>query len=494
MASSVAQSIGRTRTRAEGAAQVVILTLLYSLPAALVARSYTCVIDNDIWWHLAAGKWIVEHRAVPHTDPFSAYGAGKPWAAYSWAFEVPAAWLYAHCGLLGLLLLQCALVMAVVVALHRLIASLTSDFSDAAMLTFAAIVAMYGVLTPRPWLLTILFFILELRVILRVRDAHDYRQLMWLPLIFCAWVNVHVQFVYGLFLLMLAVGEAWLKWQMASGDRALRRSRDIWTVTVLVCFAATLLNPYFIGIYEVAYQLGTQPLVRTLISELGPIPFLSWDQNVLLLIGLGAVGTLAWRREREYFPWVLLVWAVFWSFRSHRDLWLMTVVGVATIAANLPNRMRPHPRLSKLQACGIAIGVVLVSGCSYIVLGLSGERLQQEMASRFPAAAVEVVRQRGLPGPLYNNYDWGGYLIWSLPGLPVAIDGRATLHGTPRIERSGATWQAEHGWNSDPELQNARLVIGARDSSLCAVLRLDPRYELAYEDHVASVFVRRKAR
>jgi hypothetical protein len=489
-AASLVEPLTQTRSR-DNVAQAVILTLLYSLPALWSMRSLAFIKDNDIWWHLASGNWILQHHAIPRTDPFSAYGMGKPWEAYSWAFEVPAAWLFAHLDLIGLLLLQCVLVTAVVVALHRLLASLVDDFTVSVVLTLAATVAMDAILTPRPWLLTILFFILELHIILRVRVTRDYSQLLWLPLIFCAWANVHAQFVYGLFLLMLAACEAWWNWWQGLGDT---RARNAWTFAIFVCVAAPLLNPYFIGIYKVAYQLGTLPRARDHISELQSIAFGSFNDYLLLLIGLAAVATLAWRREHRPFPWALLLWAMLCSFRSRRDLWMMAVIGTVTIATGWRNEATAQVRYSKLQWFCIALGVVVVTSCSCLFSAVSVEKMQKEVADTFPVAAVEAVRAKHLPGPLFNHYDWGGYLIWSLPELPVSMDGRAALHGTPRIERSIATWEAEHDWTSDAELQNARLVIGAVDAPLCAVLRLDPRYELVYEDKTASVFVRRGTR
>jgi hypothetical protein len=492
-ATTIDQLVSYTETRERGA-QAVVLSLLYSLPAIWVLRSLTAVTDNDIWWHLAAGKWILLHKSIPRTDPFSAYGMGKSWEAYSWAFEVPAAWLVTHLGLVGLLLLHCVLVTAVVVALHRLIASLVRDFSLSVLLTFVAVFAMSGLFTPRPWLLTILFFILELHIVLQVRESQKYRQLAWLPLISCAWANLHVQFVYGLFLLMLVAVEGWWRWWNARCDVLQRRARNLWTLTVIVCFAATLLNPYFARIYKVAYQLGTMPKVLNLISELGPIPFRSLPDYLLLLVALGAIATLAWRREVRPFPWALLLWAILCSFRSQRDLWLLAIVGTVTIAAGLRDQAVPKPRHSLLQSCCVTIGIALLIVAGYRVFGLSAGKLQQEIAASFPTGAVEFVKEKRLAGPLFNDYNWGGYLIWSLPEMPVSIDGRAGLHGTPRLERSIATWRARHDWNGDPELQNARLIIGGVDAALIAVLRLDPQYELVYEDKVASVFMRRDSR
>jgi hypothetical protein len=475
-------------------AQATVLSLLYSVAAVWVMRYFISVADNDIWWHLAAGKWILQHKSILRADPFSAYGMGKPWAAYSWAFEAAAAWLVTHLGLMGLLLLNCVLVTAVMVALHRLIMSLVHDFTISALLTLAAGFAMHRLFTPRPWLFTILFFVLELHIVLEVRQGGNYRQLRWLPFILCAWANLHILFVYGLFLLVLAAGEAWLNWSHARYDLLQRDARNAWTATVIVCTVATLLNPFFVGIYTLVYQLATQTGMMNLVSELRAIPFRTVSDYLLVLIGIVAIGMLAWSRERRPFLWVLLLWAVLFSFRSQRDLWLMAVVGTATVATSLRGKATVKFQSSKLQSCCIAIAVALVSFCVCRLSGLSSEKLEQATAMKFPAAAVEAVKAKGLAGPLFNDYGWGGYLIWSLPELPVSMDGRQNLHGTPRIERSVFTWAARRDWNDDQELQNARLVIGQVDAPLCAVLRLDPRYELVYEDKVASVFVKRDAR
>src|SRR5215469_4986052 len=160
-------------------AQAIVLTVLYSAPTLWLFGAFNAGADNDIWWHLATGKWILQNHALPHTDPFSAYGLGKSWAAYSWAFDLPVAWLVAHLGFVGLLLLQVVLVTAIIVALHRLIAALVPDFSLSVLLTFAAAIAMSRVFTPRPWLLTILFFVLELHLVWRARENGDNRCLLW---------------------------------------------------------------------------------------------------------------------------------------------------------------------------------------------------------------------------------------------------------------------------------------------------------------------------
>jgi len=76
--------------------------------------------------------------------------------------------------------------------------------------------------------------------------------------------------------------------------------------------------------------------------------------------------------------------------------------------------------------------------------------------------------------------------------MSVTIDGRAAMYGDEQIDRSATTWSGQPDWASDPNLQKAGLVIGPVKASLTQLLRMDPRFELAYEDKLAAVFIARK--
>jgi hypothetical protein len=89
---------------------------------------------------------------------------------------------------------------------------------------------------------------------------------------------------------------------------------------------------------------------------------------------------------------------------------------------------------------------------------------------------------------LYNDFNWGGYLIWALPRLPVYIDGRTNLYGDERLERHVSVERGAPIWSSDADLAAARLVIGNVDFPLTSLLRLDPRFRVVYEDKRAVVF------
>jgi hypothetical protein len=469
-------------------AQALVLVALFAVPAMIDARM-GFVEDADAWWHMRAGEWILQHHAVPHTDPFSSFGAGKPWMAYSWLFEVILLRFYQLLGMVGLVAYTASMVALITVAMHRMIRRLQADFSFAVVLTGAAVTSLYLIYTPRPWLFSILLFTLELDVLLQARKTGKIRELLWLPLLFALWANLHIQFIDGLVLLGFAVAEAVVsRWW----THIRTRMRVGWLCGVaLLCILAPLANPYGWRIYQVAYDVATQTGVLDKITELTAMSFRFAGDWLVLAFAMAAVAVLARMRRVALFETLLLAFAVFVAFRSHRDMWVLVVVASAILAGGFTGNEKNHFRLTAWFAPPMALATGLVLFLGFRIFHVDNDLVSRRLAESLPVRAVEVVKEKGWSGPLYNSYGWGGYLIWSLR-MPVGIDGRQNIYGDERINRSLATWGGMPQWATDPDLQKAGLVIGSVDAPLTQLLRLDPRFELGYEDEIAAVFVARK--
>jgi hypothetical protein len=216
---------------------------------------------------------------------------------------------------------------------------------------------------------------------------------------------------------------------------------------------------------------------------------------VLILMAL-ALYTLGRRSDLSSFDVLLLLVSVVMVFRSQRDVWFATLGSLAVLV-----RGRPEQKTASDRPCWTWAQVLAVAGGCVVVavfLGwkrdLSAQGIRDAVAVRFPASAAAVVEQRSYPGPLFNSFDWGGYLIWSLPRLRVSIDGRTNLHGDERLRRSVKTWSGLPGWDRDPDLVAARLVIAQVNTPLAELLRCDRRFQWAFEDKVAVVFTAMKVR
>jgi len=479
---------GSTQKRAEQVAQATVLAVLFAVPALMCAHA-ACVTDPDIWWHLRTGEWMLAHHAAPRVDLYSAELAGHPWLAYSWLYELVAVKLFHWLGLAGIVAYSSGMVLAITVAMVHMVRRVQRDFTLAVLLSFAAVFCMGRLYTPRPWLFTILFFILELDILMRARRTGRVRELLWLPPIFALWANVHIQFIDGLMVLGLAWVEAEAaRWWSAAETRV----RPAWLGGALAAsLLATLVNPYGWRIYGAAYELATQGGALNKVTELQALPFRGLPDFLILLLALASAAALAWRRRFALFETVLLGFAAVVAFRSQRDVWVMAAVGAVILASTITGSEKAAIRLPRF-ATAIAMLVAAVAVLAgFRAMHVNNARLETQLAKELPVRAVEAVRTKGYAGPLFNDFNWGGYLIWALR-MPVSIDGRQNLYGDQRIDRSVATWSAQPDWASDAQLMSAGVVIGPVKAPLTQVLRMDSRFQLVYEDKLAAVFAARK--
>jgi hypothetical protein len=479
--------------------RMLIVIALYAIPSVLVMQP---VKDFDIWWHLRTGQWIVEHGAVPTTDPFSEFGLGKPWAAYSWLFEVLVYDLHQWFGLHGIILYRAVMGLLVAVTIHWFVVKREPRFLVATGLAGLAVLATARLLTERPWLFTVIFFALTLDAVLDLRAGRSKKYVWLLPLVYVLWASIHIQFIYGLFLLGLACVAPFLDRLLGRGRLGEHAntfgSRQWWELVALtsLCAAATLLNPYHLGLYGVIADYATQPIAFKLVSEHRAMEFRGpVDWAVLALAGSAAFA-LGRRRFLSAFEFLLLASSSYFAFHTQRDVWFLvfTAIAILTSEGCFPGMFTERFPLTRSRLAIVAGAVALVLAATAWARGLSASHLATIVEQTFPAKAASFVEDNHLAGPLFNHFDWGGYLIWRLPKLPVAIDGRTNLHTDARMLRSYKTWAGERGWDSDPELEAAGLVITSGESPLASLLRLDGGYKLIHEDPVAAVFIPQRSR
>src|ERR1019366_4042926 len=116
--------------------------------------------------------------------------------------------------------------------------------------------------------------------------------------------------------------------------------------------------------------------------------------------------------------------------------------------------------------------------------------LDRVVSGMFPVNAVNFLRQNPPPGPLYNTFDWGGFLTWYMPQYPVSIDGRTDLYGDKMETVAFETESGDLSYKTDPVLNESVVVLLRNRDGLVSALDLDPRFRKIYQDAIATVFVR----
>jgi hypothetical protein len=263
----------------------------------------------------------------------------------------------------------------------------------------------------------------------------------------------------------------------------------LWLI-VLACFVATLATPYHVHLYETIIDTMSQTGIYQYISELQSMSFRQFPDWIVLGLILGATLLLGQKSRIKPFPVLMLITGIFIAFRSMRDVWFVVLPAIIILAS-----VHPAPSIDnriKIKKSQMLLAFVIT--CLVVIFfvhkrKLTENGLNEVVAKHYPAAAVEIVKTRGYTGSLYNQFNWGGYLIWNLPRIPVSMDGRTNIHGDKRIEQSIKTWKGEHDWTDDSELAQSKLVIAGINMPLASLLRFDLRFNLVYEDSVAAVFI-----
>jgi hypothetical protein len=470
--------------------RLVIVVLLYCIPAS---QAMIPLIDPDIWWHFRTGQWIFSHGQVPVTDPFSSYGLGKPWVAYSWLFEILVYGLFTKLGLMGILVFTVSMSLLIAVALHGAMRRAGLSFIAEVFSVAVALGAMSSLLSPRPWLFSILFFAVELFILFRVRRTDKIAPLLALPPLFVLWANLHIQFIYGLAVLGLFLLEVLLS-QLPSVSlypgRRSNLSLGRASLLLLTCLVATLITPYHFHLYTPILEYIGQTGVFQVVNELLPLSFRDFTDWLVIGLAIVAAFVLGWQRAWLPFPTLLLLMGTILAFRARRDVWVL-VLAALFIISEFGRFVSNEPSFGFTKLRAICV-IVALTVAMYLIgrhRQISEQQLESVVKRLYPVAAVKFINEQNYSGPLYNHFNWGGYLIWTLPRLSVSMDGRTNLQGDQRIERSVKTWSGLRGWESDPELMKARLVIGGTDQALINLMRTDSRFKLVYEDAIAVVFV-----
>lgn len=469
--------------------------LLAILCAPTLLPKYS-VVDNDIWLHLKVGDWIIQHSAVPHTGILSRTAADRPWIAYSWLYELLLSLFHSRFHLIGISVYGMLLVLAAAYCVFWMTRRLSGTFWKACVLAMTTCATFLFSVFPRPVFFSMILFTITLTLLLEARRTASPQLLYFLPPIFVLWANVHIQFIYGIFLVGLFVTVSLLQ-ELAvhlewKADSLLPPSLPgkVLLLVFAACLLGTCIGPYFYKLYFVVFDYATSKYPYRYVSEFQALSFRDYSDFLQLLLMGAAFFSLGRQKKLDPFLLTLLVVASVIGFRTQRDSWFVSIPAAACLAEGLRSAKQERGDTMVEKICVAAVVTVLVVAYAR-AMDVNSANLRLAIAEVYPVQAINFLRAHPQPGPIYNNYDWGDFLTWYLPEFPVAIDGRTDLYGDEMDTRSFLTINADPSYVDDPYLNEAQLVLLPKKRPLAIALTLNPKFNVIYEDDLAIVFVRR---
>jgi hypothetical protein len=479
--------------------RIPAMLLLFTSAALLEAvrlSSLTALSNGDTWGHLSAGLWIIQNHGLPTNGIFS-QSAALPWVDSSWAYDVVLAVLYKLLALRAVPFVLMGFKVKLAVITFFLAGGLRGRFWPAIALSAIGQYILGG-LQPGPTYCSALFFAMELVLLIESRKAGNAKLLFWLPPMFLMWANFDVQFVYGLGLLLLFLGTLVLGSLISRygipqlpSDHETVSLGTVAIVTVISMFA-TVVTPYFYRPCQVFFSSITSA-ANLYLPDFHAMNFHQPQDYILMLLAMAAFLALGLRRSRDPFQISLLIGCTMLSFYAQRNNWLATLAAVAVIAEAMPAALKTAPSASK--SCGRRFIITITLTAVVILLAVlqiprSREVLLGKIARTYPVQASDYIRAHHLPQPLFNAFEWGGFLTWYLPEYPVAIDGRTNLYGDEFMVQYSKLMNADVPYKAFPPANDARTLLLQSDSIIGEAMSTLPGFKVAYSDKVAVVLTK----
>ena len=409
----------------------------------VLACAWFPLTDSDIWWHLASAKLMWARQAFLRADPFCLVSLGAPWIDLHWGFQVLAyaAWKWggAHALVAGKAL---ALMGAVFLVLLPNMERRTA-YALAPLAAFGCYHIRLWV-DVRPLALTLLGLSLQYAVVMAYLQGRLRRP--WAFLIPIQVVLVNLQGLYPLGAVLvtcLTLGERLTPFGSPSPAESTRRWKTLAWAS-LAMWLAGFINPYgWQGFRLPLALLGRiAPLPGNIfsseIAENQPIFFLfRQDPRALAPFVLFFVAVLftfdrARRRTDAGHALVFVAFAVL-GLMAQRNLPLAFLAGLMAAGRNLQVSLEwaPRTRLPWRMAGWVALAVIPLFYGPRLYAAWDYE-LDNSMETpfRFPSGAVAYLQAHPLPGNIFNELRFGGYLTYRLyPSKLSFVDGRMIVRG-----------------------------------------------------------------
>ncbi|UCH44051.1 MAG: tetratricopeptide repeat protein [Nitrospiraceae bacterium] len=504
------------RTKAETILFAVFLTSVFFL-------SIIQIEDTDIWTHLSFGKWIWEHGAHPTVEPF--LDTGVTGIYLNWLFGILYYLAYLGSGIPGVILLMA---LSVTGTFMILLADSLKPYKNTVISVIILIFAVFFmrhrfVVRPDTFLMLFLSFsIFSLNAY--VSDGRKY--IYALPFTHMFWANSHTSIILMVIPFMSFLAGGFLQQRLdKKGLHFLYTPSYAQMKTIglffILSFLASLVSPYFISQYTIAFQLVQSDWWT---QEIGELLKPTWANNkqayIIAAVTLSSF-VLQWfaayrsgkNEQNKYASLVhlmLLAPFMYLSFTAVRFTFFLGFIGLPVLSRNLSGlfvNVEWMQAFLKKKSVAIIVGVVILA---VSVLALKEIEPFREPRKHFglgisyqyfPEDALAYMDKKGITGKIYNLFQWGGYITWrDFPVRKPLIDGRGFLdeklmetitsaHNYPDLLDE---LEAEHGFES-VLINYVDDGAGTLDYDTDRIMR-HPDWALVYWDDFAMVYLKREGK
>lgn len=455
--------------------------------------------DGDLQRHIVVGRWILDTGTIPMQDVFSHTATGMPLVPKEWLSQVFLALVERVAGWNGVAWLTACVWAAsyalLMIGLRRL--GVSAPVAGASVIFASTVGAIHQL--ARPHMFTVLFFTIFAIVLEDFRRTDQWKKLLLLPLLMIVWANLHGVFLVGIALAFFyALGNLF--------DRKYRAAFILFILVVALALAS-LINPATsqLSTHIVGYMQSGFLVDQTI--EFASPNFHSTNTFPFAILILGSFA-LGWRSSQRL-GWSALIPLIGWiafALYSARNIPLYAQIAVLILAPlaqtwlaeTLPALYRFCVRIDNVDRvtsgwvwAGAFVGLLIVMQANGVKSDIWNQGNTIDPRT-FPVAAVDFL-QKDLPaGEMFNDFNWGGYLLYRLfPTKRVFIDSFTDFYGEALTREYLQIVDGTPGWEAKLAARNVRWIIIPPDRPLARWLNQSIIWSRVFQDETASVWIKR---
>jgi hypothetical protein len=320
------------------------------------------------------------------------------------------------------------------------------------------------------------------------------------------WVNLHGGFISGFILFFTYLFGNSVKFVLSRNEskKLYKQKTKALTLTLLSCLVVSLVNPYGPDTLLYPIKLISQKLIMDRIAEFQSPNFhhlLLLPSKYFLLLMILLIGML--KRNLDVIEILLIIVFADMALFSQRFIPLFCIVVAPIFVRNAQwifnqtksrwvdvfQRKSDDMCVMDASASGylwFVVGIIIVA------LAVATNRIEHKFdESRKPVEAVNFLKKVSLKGNMFNDDEFGGYIIYSAyPQYKVFIDSRIDMYGIDQFKHYLTMVYFKPGWEKIVEKYDINWAILDSGSILSRYLIERKDWRLIYSDKAANIFIR----
>lgn len=417
--------------------------------------------DYDFWWHAATGRYIVTEKHLPDKDPFSfpselqenknsfpereSFILKQYWLAQSLFYVV-----FSLAGPKGMILLRSLILVLTLFVVYRHLNKSGVRLYISFLFLFLLFTVSTSATGERPVLFSFLFTAVVFLILEGYRTEKS-RKIFLLPPLMLLWANMHGGFILGdIIIAVFLIGESINIFSKKSGYS--KQQKIIFYGMSLLAIACSFINPNGWGAFPVSLS-GRYEVFKQGIQEYKS-PFAFYFEKIsairyseVILAVMTPLIVLLRNRKLHMTHMLLLAGFYYMAATAWRFMFFYAIIAVMIVAKETDIIVDGffRKRLQGLAYKKLEYLLTAAALCSISLFMIGHFRYDEfkfkiSAGQSVPVAAVDFIEENRLPGNMFNEYGYGGYLAWRLyPWKKNFIDTRAL----------NITTMKEYGWIID---------------------------------------------